>query len=175
MIRLATPIFEHAHPKKFWSTILVSRTRYSQIWDLCRNTANNITFHYRTNLVKIIKFINKFKKTRFWPIFGQFSQILRQKIFSKKIWKLCRTSYGFLAPCQNLEKTSYTISRKCPNRQKYGQKDKQTLFYRTLMVGFQHIDWTENLLRKLDRQNCFLKWLQHLLKKQVMFFYDFEK
>ena len=25
---------------------------FSQIWDLCMNTANNINFHYRTNSVK---------------------------------------------------------------------------------------------------------------------------
>ena len=42
------------------------------------------------------------------------------------------TSYGFLAPCQNLEKTNDTIPRKHPDGQKDGQKDGQTLFYRTL-------------------------------------------
>ena len=26
---------------------------FSQIWNLFRNTANNIKFHYRTNLVKV--------------------------------------------------------------------------------------------------------------------------
>ena len=26
--------------------------KFSQIWDLCRNTANNIDFHYKKNLVK---------------------------------------------------------------------------------------------------------------------------
>ena len=46
------------------------------------------------------------------------------------------TSYGFLASCQNLEKTNDTIPRKCldrgKDRPKDGQKDKQTLFHRTL-------------------------------------------
>ena len=38
------------------------------------------------------------------------------------------TSYGFLASCQNLEKTNETIPRKHPDR----RKDGQTLFNRTL-------------------------------------------
>ena len=50
------------------------------------------------------------------------------------------TSYGFLAPCQNLEKTNDTIPRKWLDRRKDGQKDgwkdrrkdRQTLTYRTL-------------------------------------------
>ena len=37
-------------------------------------------------------------------------------------------SYGFLAPCQNLEKNNDTIQRKRPDR----WKDGQTLIYRTL-------------------------------------------
>ena len=28
----------------------------------------------------------------------------------------CTTSYGFLAPCQNLEQVNDTVQRKCPNR-----------------------------------------------------------
>ena len=42
------------------------------------------------------------------------------------------TSYRFLAPCQNLEKTNDAISRKRPDQQKDGRKDGQTLFWRTL-------------------------------------------
>ena len=47
------------------------------------------------------KFFNKLKKPCFWPI----SQFLGQK-------KCSGTSYGFLATCQNLEKTNDTIPRK---------------------------------------------------------------
>ena len=32
---------------------IISGTRFFPVQDLCRNTANNIAFHYRTNLVKI--------------------------------------------------------------------------------------------------------------------------
>ena len=44
---------------------------FSQMWDLCRNTANNINFHYRTNTVKINdQFFTKSKKPYFWSIFS---------------------------------------------------------------------------------------------------------
>ena len=63
------------------------------------------------------KFFNKFKKPYVWPIFGPFSQFLRQKKFSRKIRLLSRTtSYGLLALSQNLEKTNDTIPRKRPDR-----------------------------------------------------------
>ena len=59
------------------------------------------------------KSFNKFKKPCFWPIFGPFSQILRQNFFSPENRALSRTtSDGFLALCQNSEKTSDTIPRK---------------------------------------------------------------
>ena len=61
------------------------------------------------------KFVNKFKKPfpldHFCPIFSIF--------WAKKVFRdlaLSRTtSYGFLAPCQNLEKTNDTIPRKRPD------------------------------------------------------------
>ena len=34
----------------FWS--ISHELKFSQIWDLCRNTASNINFHYRWNSVK---------------------------------------------------------------------------------------------------------------------------
>ena len=81
------------------------------------------------------KFFNKFKKPCFWPIFGPFSQFWGQKLFFKKIG-LCHAQLhmGILAPYQNLEKTNETIPRKHPDRQKDGQKDEQTLFYRILLA-----------------------------------------
>ena len=61
-----------------------------------------------------------------YPIFGA------KKIFVENPALAHTTSNGFLAPCQNLEKVNGTIQRKCPNRRTEGQKDGQTLFYRTL-------------------------------------------
>ena len=48
---------------------------------ICRNIANNITFHYITNSVKkfMTKVVNKLKKPCFWPIFSPFSQFLGKK------------------------------------------------------------------------------------------------
>ena len=45
----------------------------------------------------------------------------RKNLFQKI--RLSHTiSYGFLAPCQYLEKTNDTIPRKCPDRRKGGRK-----------------------------------------------------
>ena len=88
------------------------------------------------------KFFNKFKKpllALFWSIFP----ILGQKKFFLVSLALSRTtSYGFLAPWQNLEKTNDKFQenarkkeerrRKTEGRMEDGRKDGQTLFYRTL-------------------------------------------
>ena len=97
---------------------------------MCRNTANKINFHYRTNSVNIIaKIFQYIKKTLFSVHFWFIFPIFWAKIFFWKI-QLSRTSYGFLAPCQNLVRTNGTIPRKCLDK----WKDEQTLFYRTLPV-----------------------------------------
>ena len=85
----------------------------------------------------MIKFLNKFKKPCFWPIFGPFSLFWgAKKILLENSALSCTTSYGFLAPCQNLEKTNDKIPRKHPDRWKDRQKDRrkdgQSLFHRTL-------------------------------------------
>ena len=63
-------------------------------------------------------FFNKFKKSCFWPVFGSSLQFWGQTL----ICLSCTTSYRFLAPSQNLEKTNDTIPRKLPER----QKDRRT-------------------------------------------------
>ena len=84
------------------------------------------------------KFSNKFKKTCFWPIFGPFSPIFgAKKIFLENPALSCTTSYGFLAPHQNLEKVNDTVQNICLERWKDrrmgdGRMDGQTLFYRAL-------------------------------------------
>ena len=48
------------------------------------------------------------------------------------------SSYGFLAPCQNLQKTNDRITRKCLDRkmdERIRQKAGQTLFHRTLATA----------------------------------------
>ena len=76
--------------------------------------------------------------THFGSIFPNFEA---KKIFQENLALSRTTSYGFLAPCQNLEKVNDKTQRKCPNRWKNGRtegwtdgrmKDGQNLFYRTL-------------------------------------------
>ena len=74
------------------------------------------------------KFFNKFKKPYVFPIF---------RIFPKNLALLCTTSYRFLALYQNLERTNDLIARKCPDKQKDGRTDQESLFYRTLPVTVQ--------------------------------------
>ena len=66
------------------------------------------------------KFFNILKKTRFWPIFPIFGA---KKNFLKNLALSRTTSYGFLASCQNLEKTNDTIPRKHPDRRNDGRTD----------------------------------------------------
>ena len=55
----------------------------------------------------------------FWSIFP----IFWQKKFPENLALSRKTSYRFLATCQNLEKANYTISKKRLDRRKEGQKD----------------------------------------------------
>ena len=55
--------------------------------------------------------INNFKKTLFWPIFG----FGGKKIFPKNLALPVITRYGFVTPCQNLEKNN-PIPRKRTDR-----------------------------------------------------------
>ena len=76
----------------------------------------------------------------FWPIFP----ILGAKKFFLENPALSHTtSYGFLASCQNLEKTNDTIPRKRPDRQKDGRTDGQTLCHRTLPANAEGPIWKE--------------------------------
>ena len=66
---------------------------FSQIWDLCRHTANNINFHYRRNSVetndKIFQYI---QKLYFWPIFPIFG---KKNFFSGKSGHHAQLHMGF--------------------------------------------------------------------------------
>ena len=77
----------------------------------------------------------------FWSIFPSFGAKI---VFLENLAPSRTTSYGFLEPCQDLEKTNNTIPRKRPDRRKdgrtdgrtegrmEGRKDGQTLFHRTI-------------------------------------------
>ena len=85
---------------------------FYQIWDMCRNTTNNVNFHYRTNSVKINDQIFLFNSKNPRPIlsptlslsiqryyigFGLFTQFCWKKNFFPKIWLSRTTLYGFIA------------------------------------------------------------------------------
>ena len=59
-----------------------------------------------------------------------FPKFWGKKIFLAYMALSCTTSYGFLAPCQNLEKTNDAIPRKCPDKRKgrwnVGRTDERT-------------------------------------------------
>ena len=102
----------------------------SQIWDLRRNTANNINFHYWTNFEKMNdQIFQKFNKLalfcRFSPIWG--------------IW-LCHTQLyvGFWYYAKNFLKNYWSNSKKTS-----GQTDS---FHRTL-PGIQN--WLYKVLQNL--------------------------
>ena len=69
------------------------------------------------------KSFNKFKKCCIWPIMVHFPKFWGKKNKPRKSGSNT-TSYGFLAPSQNLEKTNDTIPRKHPNRRKNGRTDR---------------------------------------------------
>ena len=106
--------------KTFWA--VSQEQKLSQIWDLCRKTGNKINFHQRTPSVKINDQIFQYiQKTLFLALFRfNFSGTALSR----------RTSYGFLTPCKNLEKSNYTLPRKCQER----REDGQTLFHRNLLA-----------------------------------------
>ena len=107
---------------------LTSGTK-SFIWDLCRNTANNMNFDYRTISVKISdKIFQQIQKTLFFghfcskQNFSKESGFVHDRLFPKSL--SCTTLYGFLGPCQNLEKTSDAIRRQFLERRKDGRTDR---------------------------------------------------
>ena len=95
--------------------------KFSQTWDLCRNRANNINFHYRTNSEKINDKIFQYIKKK--PFLVHFPNFGGKKMFLENPALSRTTSHGFLASCQNLEKTNDTIPRKSLEKQMEGRAD----------------------------------------------------
>ena len=67
------------------------------------------------------KSFDKFKTPCFWSIFPNFGA---KNFLPKNLALSHTTSYGFLAACQNSEKTNDTIPRKCPHRRMNGRMDR---------------------------------------------------
>ena len=62
------------------------------------------------------QFFKKIQKALFLSILGPFPQFFGQKTFFHETELLSTTSEGFLALCQNSEKSNDPISRKHPDR-----------------------------------------------------------
>ena len=88
------------------------KQKISQIWDLCRNTAYNISFHYRTN-----SSFNKFKNS----VFGPFCKIFGQKISRKSSSTMQNLIQVFSTMPKFRKKTNDTIPRKHLNRKTEGE------------------------------------------------------
>ena len=120
--------------RAFWP--IAQEPDFSQIQDLCKNTAN-INFHYTPNSEKLM---NKFSVSLKNPIFSPFSQSFGQNFFSKK--NLAVTHSSIWAPKTTLsfkKKTNDPIPRKHPDRMEgwkdertEGWKDRQPLIHRNL-------------------------------------------
>ena len=73
------------------------------------------------------KFSNKLKKTLFLANFGSIFPIFgAKKTFLENTALSNTTSYGFLAPYQNLEKVNDAIQRKPLGKRMEGQAEGQT-------------------------------------------------
>ena len=72
---------------------------------------------------------NTFKKPCFWPIFGPFSQFWGKKFFSGKSSSVTHNFIWVSSTMPKFRKNERYNSKKTP-----GQKDGQTLFYRTLLA-----------------------------------------
>ena len=57
----------------FW--LISQEHQFSQIWDLCRNTANNLNFHYRSNPIN-------WENDPFWALFPNIGE---KKIFPENL------------------------------------------------------------------------------------------
>ena len=78
---------------------------FSQTWDLCRNTGNNISFHYRTNSVKIDdQTFQQIQKTLFLAHFPNFWGISPPKTSSSVTHNFKCVSSTLLAITRGLKK-----------------------------------------------------------------------
>ena len=105
-------------------------SEFSQISDLCRNTANNIDFHYRTNSVKINDKIFQYiqRKPVFGPFLSHFPIFGAKRFFSGKPGSVMHNFTWVSSTMPKFRKTNDTILRKRLDR----RKDRQTLLHRTL-------------------------------------------
>ena len=107
-------------PRAFW--FISQELEFSQIWNLCKNTALAQTFIIDQIKKKILvtKFSNKFKKLYFFHIFGLFSWFFGQKDFFKK------PAQQHMGPWHHADFQKKLMSQSQENCWTEGQKDGRT-------------------------------------------------
>ena len=125
--------------KEYWNLIgrepflaITWEPDFSQACSFRRMLMNHKNFHFtqipdKTNDIIFLKSPKTLFLRHFWPflvIFVRWGFLPKNLALSHTI--IC----GPLTPCQVSEKTNQLIPKK--DRQKNGQKNRQTLFYRTL-------------------------------------------
>ena len=97
------------------------------------------------------KFSNKLEKPCYWPILGE------KNFFSENPALSCTTTYEFLAPCQISEKKC--LENAWTEGRMEGQRDGQTLFYRTFLAtpwvqkltDMKTYRWTQKQRKKMKK------------------------
>ena len=110
-------ILQSDWPRAFWP--ISQKSNFFQIWNLNRNTANNINFHYRSNSQNITNKISQKIKTH---IFGRF--------LGARLFHNIRLCYKQLRVSKNMPqfRKNYLIPRK---RLEDGRNEGPILFLRT--------------------------------------------
>ena len=112
-------ILQSDWPRPFQS--ISQKPDFSQIWDLCKNTANITNFPYRTNSTKkqCLNFPINSKNSNSGPFLVHFPYFWYKNIFFQKIPALsCITPHGPTTMLSFRKKTNMSIPRKHPDRRK---------------------------------------------------------
>ena len=73
------------------------------------------------------KFFNKIKTPYFWPFLVKFPNFCSKNIFLENPVLSRTTSYGFLAPGQNLEKTNIQFHEKPGRMERLSEEQTDTI------------------------------------------------
>ena len=134
-------------------SLIFQEPDFSQIWDLSKNTANNIKFHYGPNS----------EKPYFRPTFGA-------EIFFSKNPALSRTrSHGPLTPCWVSEKTNEQILRKLPDIGTEGWKDRRSEGKTKGLKDWQPLIHLTFVVKARVQKRVFIAEINHMLQLNIAF------
>ena len=134
-------------------SLIFQEPDFSQIWDLSKNTANNIKFHYGPNS----------EKPYFRPTFGA-------EIFFSKNPALSRTrSHGPLTPCWVSEKTNEQILRKLLDIGTEGWKDRRSEGKTKGLKDWKPLIHLTFLVKARVQKRVFIEEINHMLQLNIAF------